>query len=184
MQTCLWTQGIWIYNHLISISKYTHQISTSLILIFSFSDWNNGWSILNKKQIIVCFVFTLRIYRCYLRAKCRKLFSALKTKVHSIFVSCFILVELTAVAFCSLVFLLYFLYLTNPVRMTFTLFGWSQGCKTMMQHPVGPFSFLCAGQLSKTSPGWAGGEGISRSNSDLPQFRARTEASLNLIGSV
>lgn len=57
MQTCLWIQGIWIYNHLISISKYTHQISTSLILIFSFSDWNNGWRVLSKKQKIILFGF-------------------------------------------------------------------------------------------------------------------------------
>lgn len=100
MQTCLWIQGIWIYNHLISISKYTHQISTSLILIFSFSDWNNGWRVLSKKQMIILFgFFTWRVCSGYLRAKCKNLFSALKTKVHSIFVRGFSLMELMAVTF-------------------------------------------------------------------------------------
>lgn len=100
MQTCLWTQRIWIYNHLISISKYTHQISTSLILIFSFSDWNNGWNIPSKKQTIILFGFlTWRVCSSCLKVKCKNLFSALRIKVQSIFVHGFTLVELMAVTF-------------------------------------------------------------------------------------
>lgn len=164
MQTCLWTQRIWIYNHLISISKYTHQISTSLILIFTFSDWNNGWSILNKKQTIVWFeFFHFKGLQLLLESKMQKVIFSTQNKgsqhlcawLHSCGTD-------SSHFLFSLVFLLCFLYLTNPVRMKSVLFVWSQGYKNMIQHPAGAFSFLCSGQLSKTSPGWVGGKGIAR----------------------
>lgn len=137
MQTCLWTQRIWIYNHLISISKYTHQISTSLILIFSFSDWNNGWSILTKKQTIVCFVgflFSLRVCSCatweqnaksycqHSRSSqhlCRRLHSRGPESTHFLFV-----------------FLLCFLHFSNPVRMKPILFVWSRGSTQRESFPL------------------------------------------------
>lgn len=62
------------------------------------------------------------IYDCYLRAKCKKLFSALKTKVWNSFVYDFVLVKLTVATLFSLVFLLCFFYLTKLVRIKPILF--------------------------------------------------------------